>query len=210
MFTYTKPLLAVLLLTVALFYFSSGTASAADTTFAQTSGGQNQNSIYREVPVTLNGGFEIGQNDYGRPVALIASMLGVTPDIFRQAFSGVTPAKIGAPSEAQAQANKSALLKVLSRYGVTNEKLDQVANYYRFNKRKGQTWPHTKAAAIAIVENGQITGVKITTPGSGYSSLPSVAISGFPNVKASASISYSTDFKTNGSISAITLAQSGN
>lgn len=46
------------------------------------------------VPVTFSGGHEIGKNDYGRPVALIAAALEVEPEVFREAFSGVTPCAV--------------------------------------------------------------------------------------------------------------------
>ncbi len=45
------------------------------------------------VPVKITGGHVIARNDFGRPVALIAAGLGVEPDVFREAFSGVTPAR---------------------------------------------------------------------------------------------------------------------
>ena len=42
------------------------------------------------VPVKFSGEHELGPNDYGRPVPLLAAALGVTPEVFRKAFSGVT------------------------------------------------------------------------------------------------------------------------
>jgi hypothetical protein len=110
------------------------------------------------------------------------------------------------PSAEQAQQNKAALLKVLAPYGITNERLDAVSNYYRYNGSKGETWPKTQAAATATVTNGVVTGVTITNPGAGYTSTPTVILKG-PNgtITAKASISYTKDFKTNGSVSAITI-----
>ena len=67
-----------------------------------------------ELPLIFSGGHDIGKNDYGRPVVLIAAALGVKPDEFRQAFSGVTPARGGPPSGAEARKNKEALMKVLA------------------------------------------------------------------------------------------------
>ena len=84
------------------------------------------------VPVTFSGGHETDPQDHGRPVGLVAAALGVKPEVFRQAFSGVTPAKNGKPSPEEAQRNKAALMKVLGPYGVTNERLDEVSNYYRY------------------------------------------------------------------------------
>ncbi len=44
----------------------------------------------KTVAVQISQGHEIGKNDYGRPVNLIAAALEVKPDVFREAFSGVT------------------------------------------------------------------------------------------------------------------------
>ncbi len=160
-----------------------------------------------DVTVNITGGFETDSRDHGRPVVLIASMLGVTPDVFREAFSGVTPAKTGGPTREEAQANKKALLKVLAPYGITNEKLDEVSNYYRYKASLGQTWPHTQATAQAVVVDGKITAITITNAGSGYTSTPKVVIKqGNLTYKAIATVSYTTDFKTNGSITSISLS----
>lgn len=158
------------------------------------------------VTVTISGGFETDPRDKGRPVILIAAALGVPTDVFREAFSHVTPAGAGQePSDEQARQNKAALMRVLEPYGVTNERLDEVSNYYRYNGSAGETWPHTQATAQAIVENGVVTGFVITNPGSGYTSTPTVTVSGAGNVSAVATVSYTTDFSTNGAVTAITL-----
>ena len=156
--------------------------------------------------VTITGGFETDARDHGRPVVLIASMLGVTPDVFREAFSGVTPAKVGSPTGDEARANKKALLKVLAPYGITNEKLDEVSNYYRYKGSLGQTWPQTKAAATALVVDGKLTGITITNAGAGYTSVPKVVIRlGNLTYIGVATVLYTDDFKTNGSIASISL-----
>src|SRR5262249_26765874 len=67
-----------------------------------------------KVPVTFSGGHEIGKNDFGRPVVLMAAALGVKPEVFREAFSGVTPARGRGPTGEEARKNKAALMKVLS------------------------------------------------------------------------------------------------
>jgi hypothetical protein len=158
--------------------------------------------------VAISGGFNTDPQDKGRPVVLIAAALGVPTEVFREAFRGVTPAGAGSggPSTEQAQKNKSALLKVLAPYGITNERLDEVSNYYRYNGSKGEIWTRTQATATATIVNGVVTGVTITNPGAGYSSNPTITITG-PNgkVTATATLSYTKDFKTNGSISAITI-----
>src|SRR6059058_3191920 len=76
----------------------------------------------RQVPVTFTGGFDTDPRDHGRPVILVASALGVTADVFRDALSHVTPAADGrAPEPEQVRKNKRALLDALSKYGVTND-----------------------------------------------------------------------------------------
>ncbi len=159
-----------------------------------------------EVAVTITGGFQTERVDNGRPVVLIASMLGVTPEVFREAFSGVTPAKNGAPSGAEARANKNALLKVLSPYGITNEQLDEVSNYYRYKASQGETWAQTQAEAVATIVDGKITGITITNAGAGYTSTPKVTVRyGGITYPATAAVAYTQDFATNGSITDITL-----
>lgn len=160
------------------------------------------------VSVTVSGGYETDPQDHGRPVVLIAAALGVPTEVFREAFSGVTPAELssGGPTAQEAQSNKAALLKVLAPYGITNDRLDEVSDYYRYNGQHSQTWKIVPATAAAIVENGIVTGISITNPGSGYSSAPTITIKS-PNgtTTAQATVSYSKDFAKNGSLSSITL-----
>jgi hypothetical protein len=86
-------------------------------------------------------------------------------EVFREAFSGVTPAgNDRGPTSEEAQSNKAALMKVLAPYGITNDRLDEVSNYYRYNASKGVIWTSTQASATAIITNGVLTGVKITNP----------------------------------------------
>jgi hypothetical protein len=120
----------------------------------------------KEVPLEFSGGHDIGRNDYGRPVPLIAAALGVKPDDFRQAFSGVTPAKGGPPSGDEAKKNKDALMKVLAPLGVTNDRLDEVSNYYRYMPQRGELWKTTPAKGHALIEDGKANKVVITEPGS--------------------------------------------
>jgi len=104
-----------------------------------------------QVPVTLTGGFETDPRDHGRPVVLVAAGLAVTPEIFRKAFSGVHPAgpNSGGPTDAEARRNKQALLSVLAPYGVTDDRLNEVSNYYRYNHSAGEMWKHVDASAVA-------------------------------------------------------------
>ncbi|MGO4273325.1 hypothetical protein AB4Z22_26360 [Paenibacillus sp. TAF58] len=180
---------------------SPGSPTPSTDTTSGSNPGQSDNSV------VISGGFNTDPQDHGRPVVLIAAALGVPTEVFRDAFRGVTPAGLDSgPTTEQAQKNKAALLKVLAPYGITNERLDEVSNYYRYNGRNSETWQKTQAAATAIVTNGIVTGVTITNPGAGYSSNPTIIVTG-PNgtITATATLAYTKDFKTNGSISAITI-----
>src|SRR5262245_48263063 len=120
------------------------------------------------IPVTFSGGHEIGKKDYGRPITLIAAALNVKPDDFRKAFSGVTPAHGRGPTGDEARRNKEALMKVLGPLKVTNERLDEVSNYYRFRPQKNELWPTKPAEAYAVIEDGELKKVVVTKPGAGY------------------------------------------
>ena len=162
------------------------------------------------VPVTIRGGHETDPQDRGRPVALVAGALGVPAEVFRAAFRNVTPAPAGQePAPEQVRRNKEALLRALAPHGVTNERLDTVSNYYRYNPRRGELWPTTPAAAYATVRQGVVTGFAITTPGAGYSSPPEISVPGLPGVRVKAALSFSTDFRKNGALSSLSLAERG-
>lgn len=158
-----------------------------------------------KVPVTFSGGHDIGEKDYGRPVVLIAAGLGVSPDVFREAFSGVTPARGRGPSKDEAQKNKAALLKVLAPHGVTNDRLDEVSDYYRFQPQRGELWPTTSAKAHAIVENGKIKRIVVEEPGAGYCSTPEVKVKGFPKAELKVKLGFGKELKKNGRIDAVEL-----
>ncbi len=49
-------------------------------------------AVETKIPVTFSGGHETDPKDHGRPVVLVAAALNVKPEVFRKAFSGVTPA----------------------------------------------------------------------------------------------------------------------
>jgi hypothetical protein len=166
-----------------------------------------QPTVTNGVSVVISGGHNTDPQDHGRPVVLIAAALGVPTEVFREAFNGVTPAGLErGPTEDEARSNKAALLKVLAPYGITNDRLDEVSNYYRYNGTRESVWRHTNAAAVATVVDGVVTGISITNPGSGYSSAPTVTVTG-PNgsFTATAELSYGSDFGTNGSIASIQL-----
>jgi len=178
------------------------TDSATTTTTTTTVAGGVQKST---VSVFISGGHETNPADNGRPVSLIASVLGVPESVFREAFSHVTPALNGQPDSALARANKDALLAVLGPYGITNDELDAASNYYRYRAADGETWRQRSATAAATIVDGTVTGIVVTDPGAGYTSAPTVTISGIVDISATATVSFTADTATNGSISAITL-----
>ncbi len=186
-----------------------GNGEAASPASSTPSNGEATSGITNPstYSVVISGGLTTVPQDKGRPVVLIAAALGVPTEVFREAFSGVTPSGLDSqPSQELAQRNKAALLKVLAPYGITNERLDEVSNFYRYNGNKTATWQKTSATATAIVTDGVVTGVTITNPGAGYSSTPTVTITGpTGTVTAKAVVTYTQDFKTNGSITSITL-----
>ncbi len=159
-----------------------------------------------KVPVTFTGGHELNKNDYGRPINLMAAGLGVKPDEFRKAFSGVTPARGRAPTGAEQRRNKESLMKVLGPLKVTNERMDEVADYYRFRPQKGELWPTKPAEAHAVIEGGKIKDIVVTEPGSGYNTPPEATIEGFRNVRLETKIKYNKDLKKNGGIESVEIA----
>jgi hypothetical protein len=161
--------------------------------------------------VVFTGGYETDPQDRGRPVVLIAAALGVSGEVFRAAFRHVRPAPAGQePDPGQVRRNKDALLNALGRYGVTNERLDAVSNYYRYNGRRGERWRHRDAAAYAMVRDGKVTGFTITDPGAGYSSAPIVTLPGREQLTLRATVAFGIDLEKNGSITALRLVEAEN
>jgi len=192
-----KPIIFLLSLLTLLFAFILAACGSAN---------KDNNVINVKIGLTLTGGYETEPRDNGRPVILIAAALNVPPDVFREAFSHVTPAGAGQePDPAQVQLNKEALLNALGPYGVTNERLDEVSNYYRYNGSAGETWPRTPAKLAIVVTDGKLTGIKIINGGSGYSSTPTITITGVEGATATATVSYATNFETNGAITKVIL-----
>ncbi len=156
----------------------------------------------------ITGGHDTEGIDKGRPVILIASALNVPPEVFRKVFSGVKPAGPGQqPDEAQVRKNKQVLLEGLAPYGVTDDRLNEVSNYYRYRRSDGELWKHVDATAVATMRNGEVVSVTITNSGAGYSSPPHFSIAGIDQVKLKPVLSYGTDLATNGSIKEIKIVQ---
>jgi hypothetical protein len=160
------------------------------------------------VTVTFTGGHDTDPRDGGRPVVLIAAALGVPTDVFRTAFSGVTPAGAGEdPGAEQVSRNKAALLAVLAPYGVTNARLDEVSDYYRYNGSAGESWPTRSATAVATVVAGKVTALTVTDGGAGYTSAPTVSVAGAQSVTAVAELRFGAVLRTNGSVTAVRLTR---
>jgi len=192
-----------ILLSIMFFLVACGSARNSTANIVVTANPTAE--ITDGVQVMITGGHDTDPRDEGRPVVLIASALGVPSEVFREAFTHVHPAAAGwEPNPIQVRQNKAALLSGLGPYGVTNDFLDTVSNYYRFNGSAGETWPETQATAKAVVTDGVVTGFVITNPGSGYTSPPVITLSGSDDT-ATATLSFTKDFNTNGSLTSIIL-----
>ena len=86
---------------------------------------------------------------------------------------------------------------------MTNERLDEVSDYYRFRPDRGELWPTTAAKAHAIVEGGKIKQIVVTNPGSGYSSPPDVKVEGFEGMEFKLTLGFGKDLKKNGTIGSV-------
>lgn len=162
-------------------------------------------SDVKETSVVISGGHDTNPVDMGRPVSLIAGALNVPDEVFREAFSHVTPEDQGHLNPDTAQRNKAELLPRLEPYGVTNERLDEVTNYYRYPPQSTEIWPTEEANIIAKIQDGNIIGFDVIDGGAGYSSVPTVSVEGFGNVDVNIQVNYTQNFSTNGSIQSVTL-----
>ena len=161
------------------------------------------------VPVTFSGGHDTDSRDGGRPVVLIAAALGVSSDVFRDAFSKVLPGPGSGsePEPAQVRQNKAVLMEALGKHGITNDELDKVSNYYRYVPGRNSLWTNQAAVANALVKDGSVIGYEIVSGGFGYSSTPTVSV---PNIKgaiAKLELAYGKEMEKNGSVSAINVSQ---
>jgi hypothetical protein len=156
-----------------------------------------------KATITFSEGHGTDARDGGRPVVLIAAALGVKPEIFCEAFSGVKPAKDGKPTKDEARRNKEALMKVLKPHGVTNERLDEVSDYYRYKPGKRNLWKAKLAQAYAVLEGGKVKRIVVTDPGHGYSTPPKATVAGMESLRLKVTIQFSKDFSKNGSVSSV-------
>lgn len=162
-----------------------------------------------KVPVVFSGGHDTVAVDHGRPVVLIAAALGVPDEVFREAFSHVRPASGGRePEPEQVRANKSALMSALGKHGITNDRLDEVSNFYRYRPGSRDLWRHQPAVANALVKDGAVIGYEVVDGGAGYSSTPAVTVPGVKTGVVKVSLSYGKDLEKNGSVATIAVAAS--
>lgn len=161
------------------------------------------------VNVVFTGGHETDPRDGGRPVVLIAAALNVPADVFREAFSHVTPARRRAPTGDEQRRNKQELLLRLSKYGVTNERLDEVSDYYRYRPQEGELWTHRDASAVAMVKDGKIIGFEITDPGAGYSSQPEIVVPGVVDQTLVTTLDFNKNLPSNGSLHSLAVESRG-
>ena len=94
-------------------------------------------------------------------------------------------------------------MRVLKPHGVTDERLDEVSDYYRYKPGKGNLWKTMPAKAYAVLEDGKVKRIVVTDPGSGYSTAPKATVQGMEKVGLKVTIQFNKDFKKNGSISSI-------
>jgi hypothetical protein len=142
-------------------------------------------------------------------VVLIAATLGVKTELFREAFGGVTPARDGKPSGGVVRANKAALLKMLAPHGVSNERLDEASDHYRYQPQRGDLWRHTPAKAYAIVEDGQVKQLVMTESGAGYSTPPKAIVAGVQTPPLKVMLRFDKDVKQNESVVTMEVAMPG-
>ncbi|QDT65753.1 hypothetical protein [Calycomorphotria hydatis] len=158
-----------------------------------------------KIKVEFTGGHDTNPVDHGRPVVLIAAALGVPSEVFRDAFSRVKPAPAGtSPSHDRVHENKRVLMEALGPHGITNERLDEVSNYYRYVRSRGELWPTEPALVYALIEDGKIVGFEIINGGSGYSSPPVAVVPGWETQPLQVELAYGDTFETNGSVQSIT------
>lgn len=90
-------------------------------------------------------------------------------------------------------------------HGITNDRLDEVSNFYRYRPEDGELWRHAPARAKAIIEDGRVTGFRITSSGSGYTTPPRVTVAGHEDLRVEATLGFSTDLRENGRVTELKI-----
>ena len=142
------------------------------------------------LPLRITGGHDTEDVDRGRPVVLVAAALGVPSAVFREAFTHVHPAGPGEePQPDQVRENKRALMEKLGPYGVTDDRLNEVSNYYRYRRSAGEMWKNLPADGYSIMRDGKLE-IVITSPGAGYSTPPTITVEAMPNIHSDRNIEF--------------------
>ncbi len=94
-------------------------------------------------------------------------------------------------------------MSVLGPLKVTNDRLDEVSNYYRYRPEKRELWPTKQAKAYAAVEDNKIKKIVVTEPGAGYSSPPKATVKGFDKLRLETKVKFETDLKKNGGVASV-------
>lgn len=164
-----------------------------------------------KLPLQFSEGHNTDPVDHGRPVVLIAAALGVPEQVFRETFRHVHPAPTGdEPKPEDVRQNKQELLSRLAKYGVTNERLDEVSNYYRYRPESMILWRHVDAAGYAFMRGNKVVWIEITQHGAGYSTPPLVSVKGVGLTQyLCAQLEFSKDLTRNGSVATITPSALG-
>ncbi len=110
------------------------------------------------------------------------------------------------PDPKQVQLNKKALLEALGKFGVTNERLDEVSDFYRYPPGDRELWKHADAVVKATVVEGKVTGFQIESGGAGYTTIPQVSVAGLGKMAVKVTLHFGSDLARNGSIESIQLA----
>jgi hypothetical protein len=98
-------------------------------------------------------------------------------------------------------------MDALGKHGITNERLDEVSNYYRYQPQSGELWTHTPATASATIRDGKVVSLEITDPGAGYMTAPTAVVAGHVAVKVKATIEFTKDLRTNGRLTSLTVVE---
>jgi hypothetical protein len=98
-------------------------------------------------------------------------------------------------------------MDALGKHGITNERLDEVSNYYRYQPQSGELWTHTPATASATIRDGKVVSLEITDPGAGYMTAPTAVVAGHVAVKVKATIEFTKDLRTNVRLTSLTVVE---
>jgi hypothetical protein len=96
-------------------------------------------------------------------------------------------------------------MAALGKYGITNDRLDEVSNFYRYPPGSRELWRHRPATANALVSDGSVDGFEITAGGAGYTTAPTVSVPGAKLSSAKVELNFGKSFEKNGSVQKIAI-----